>query len=278
MPYKTGKTPSRRATLASGPRLGDTCSRFWKDWRYAKQPWRAKSPSSTRNASLARWMSLPSAIPPRSQGRDRDRGRPAAGGRKRGDDRLDAALDQALARLSPSRAAAEVAESERSAKARLRPRARTQQMSRQAAEHRGRGAETLACWYLRFLGWRILARRARVNGGEVDVVARRGRTLAFVEVKARATEEAAGFALDEWRLRRVVAAAERLAPRYMREGDDVRIDAMFIVPGAGPGISPISGKGDKAAVELGADAMPLRVAVQMDPLEGSTSPAIRPSR
>ena len=103
-------------------------------------------------------------------------------------------------------------------------------MNRQAAEKRGRGAETLACWYLRLHGWRILARRARVPGGEVDIVARRGRTLAFVEVKARASDDAAAFALDDWRLRRVVVAAERLAPRYMREGDDVRIDAMFIVP------------------------------------------------
>lgn len=67
-------------------------------------------------------------------------------------------------------------------------------------------------------------------GGEVDIVARRGRTLAFVEVKARSTNEAARFALDAWRLRRVVVAAEQLAPRYMRDGDDVRIDAMFVVP------------------------------------------------
>jgi putative endonuclease len=103
-------------------------------------------------------------------------------------------------------------------------------VSREAAEKRGRGAETLACWYLRLHGWRILARRARVRGGEVDIVARRGRTLAFVEVKARGTDEAAAFALDEWRLRRVVVAAERLTPCYMRDGDDVRIDALFIVP------------------------------------------------
>ena len=107
-------------------------------------------------------------------------------------------------------------------------------MNRQAAEKRGRGAETLACWALRLRGWRILARRARVPGGEVDIVARRGRMLAFVEVKARASDAAAAFALDEWRLRRVVVAAERLAPRYMREGDDVRIDAMFVVPGRWP--------------------------------------------
>ena len=61
-------------------------------------------------------------------------------------------------------------------------------------------------------------------------MARRGRTLAFIEVKARATSEAAVFALDSYRLRRVVTAAERLAPRYIREGDDLRIDAIYIVP------------------------------------------------
>ena len=103
-------------------------------------------------------------------------------------------------------------------------------MNRHAAEKRGRGAETLACWYLRLKGWRILARRARVPGGEVDIIARRRRTLAFIEVKARSSEEAAAFALDEWRLRRVAVAAEQLALRYMEPGDDLRIDALFIVP------------------------------------------------
>lgn len=103
-------------------------------------------------------------------------------------------------------------------------------MSHSAAEKRGRSAETLACWYLRLHGWRILARRARVPGGEVDIVARRGRTLAFVEVKARASEAAAAFSLDAYRMRRVAVAAERLAPRFMREGDELRIDALFIVP------------------------------------------------
>jgi putative endonuclease len=103
-------------------------------------------------------------------------------------------------------------------------------VNRQVAEQRGRSAETIACWYLRLHGWHILARRARVRGGEVDIVARRRKIIAFVEVKARTTEEAAAMAIDEWRLRRVIVAAERLAPRYMRIGDDVRIDAIFIVP------------------------------------------------
>jgi putative endonuclease len=104
-------------------------------------------------------------------------------------------------------------------------------LNREAAEKRGRGAETLACWWLRMHGWRIFARRARVPGGEVDIIARRGKILAFVEVKARSTNEAAAMSLDAWRLRRVVVAAERLAARYLRPGDDVRIDAIFIVPG-----------------------------------------------
>jgi putative endonuclease len=111
-------------------------------------------------------------------------------------------------------------------------------VNREAAEKRGRGAETLACWWLRLHGWRILARRARVPGGEVDIIARRRRTLAFVEVKARATQDAAAMSLDAWRLRRVVTAAERLAPRYLKPGDDLRIDAIFIVPGRFPSHLP----------------------------------------
>jgi putative endonuclease len=103
-------------------------------------------------------------------------------------------------------------------------------VSRQRAEQGGRRAERLAALWLQLKGWKILGRRVRTPVGEVDLVARRGRIVAFVEVKARATAAEAGWALDEWRLRRVAAAAEALAHRYAREGDDIRLDAIFIVP------------------------------------------------
>ena len=103
-------------------------------------------------------------------------------------------------------------------------------MTRQRAERGGRRAERLAALWLQLKGWKILGRRVRTPVGEVDLVARRGRTVAFVEVKARATAEEAGLSLDEYRLRRVAAAAEVLAHRYAREGDDIRLDAVFIVP------------------------------------------------
>ena len=103
-------------------------------------------------------------------------------------------------------------------------------MTRQRAERGGRRAERLAALWLQLKGWKILGRRVRTPVGEVDLVARRGRTVAFVEVKARSTAEEAGFALDEYRLRRVAAAAEALAHRYAREGDDIRLDAIFMVP------------------------------------------------
>jgi len=103
-------------------------------------------------------------------------------------------------------------------------------MTRRLAERGGRRAERLAAWWLRLKGWRILVVRARTPVGEVDLIARRGRTVAFVEVKARASDDAAGLALDDYRLRRVARAAEALAPRYAGPGDTLRIDAMFIVP------------------------------------------------
>lgn len=105
---------------------------------------------------------------------------------------------------------------------------------RREREARGRRGELLAAWYLRLKGWRIVAQRVKTPRGEVDLVARRGRTVAFVEVKWRASKPELGLAIDAWRLRRVVAAAEAIAPRYAKPNDAIRIDVLLLAPGAWP--------------------------------------------
>lgn len=107
-------------------------------------------------------------------------------------------------------------------------------MKRQAAEQRGRQAERMAAWWLRLKGWQIVGRRMRTPLGEVDLVARRGAMLAFVEVKARATAADLDLAIDERRLARVAAAAELLWHDLARPGDDMRIDVMLLAPGRPP--------------------------------------------
>jgi putative endonuclease len=107
-------------------------------------------------------------------------------------------------------------------------------MTRQAAERRGHWGERRAAWWLRLHGWRIIGERVKVRAGEVDLIARRGRTTAFVEVKTRATQAELDLAIDAYRLRRVVAAANALSARYVRPGDDIRIDVILIAPKSWP--------------------------------------------
>ena len=105
---------------------------------------------------------------------------------------------------------------------------------RKAAEATGRRGERLAGWWLRLKGWSILDRRVRTPAGEVDLVARKGNLIAFVEVKTRATAAELDFAIDERRLARVAAAAEYLMPRYAGPDDDIRVDVILLAPGTRP--------------------------------------------
>lgn len=106
--------------------------------------------------------------------------------------------------------------------------------SRAEREALGRRGESLAAWYLRLKGWRVLARRVKTPRGEIDLVVKRGGLVAFVEVKWRKTSAELALAIDDWRLRRVVAAAEAVAHRYMQPGDDMRIDVLLLAPGHFP--------------------------------------------
>ena len=55
----------------------------------------------------------------------------------------------------------------------------------QARQNLGKAGEDLACRELERRGYAIVARRYRAHRGELDIIARDGATLVFVEVKAR---------------------------------------------------------------------------------------------
>ena len=110
--------------------------------------------------------------------------------------------------------------------------ARPPSPKRQAAEAAGRRGEETAARFLEAQGWQILATRVRTTAGEVDLVARQGTLIAFVEVKTRKRFAELGFAIDERRLARVAAAAEVLMERFAGPGDDIRVDVILLAPGA----------------------------------------------
>ncbi len=103
----------------------------------------------------------------------------------------------------------------------------------------GRRAETICAWWLRLRGYHIVASRYRCPVGEIDLIARRGRTLAFVEVKAR--DEDIADTLRPRQRQRIVRAAEAFLQRRPALGRlDLRFDLIVLrrrrlprhVPGA----------------------------------------------
>ena len=107
-------------------------------------------------------------------------------------------------------------------------------MKRQLAEKRGRSGESRAAIWLRAKGWRVIDTRVKTPAGEIDLVARRGSLVAFVEVKWRAKKAELDHAIDHHRLARVAAAAEAIAYRYLADGDDMRVDVILLAPGSLP--------------------------------------------
>jgi putative endonuclease len=95
---------------------------------------------------------------------------------------------------------------------------------------RGLAAEREAAEYLTACGWDVLAHRFRVGRWEVDLVAQKGRLVAFVEVKARrgrafgAPEEAVTWS----KRREIVRVANAWQDRFGRAGDEFRFDVVAV--------------------------------------------------
>jgi putative endonuclease len=111
--------------------------------------------------------------------------------------------------------------------------------ARRRAERHGKRAERVAAWWLRAKGYRILEHRYKSPVGEIDLVARRGRHIAFVEVKARRSRDQALESLSAHQRRRIIHAAEAwLAGESIRarlpDSYDISFDMVLVVPGRFP--------------------------------------------
>jgi putative endonuclease len=106
---------------------------------------------------------------------------------------------------------------------------------RRATFLRGHKAETIALLYLVMKGYRPVARRYSAAGGEIDLIMRRGDTIAFVEVKARGLMDDALTAITATKRQRFSRAVRSWLSRHAwAEGKTWRADAVFIAPGRWP--------------------------------------------
>jgi putative endonuclease len=108
--------------------------------------------------------------------------------------------------------------------------------NRLAAEVWGRRGETLAAWALRLKGYRILSRRLKTPLGEIDMVALPlFGPVCFVEVKARASHDAAILSVAPAQRTRIARAANLyLAGRPELTGRGARFDIVAVAPGRWP--------------------------------------------
>ncbi|HEV7440205.1 MAG TPA: YraN family protein [Methylobacterium sp.] len=100
---------------------------------------------------------------------------------------------------------------------------------RRATYRHGRRSEWLALGALMLKGYRPLALRFSAGGGEIDLIVRRGSTIAFVEVKARPTLMAAQEAIGAVKRRRFSQAVRAWLGRHpAHAGLTLRADAVFL--------------------------------------------------
>ncbi len=102
---------------------------------------------------------------------------------------------------------------------------------KQQAYQRGKWAEYIAAGWLICKGYRILAMRYKTPHGEVDIIARRGNIIAFIEVKARSSYDSAKLSITQRQRERIAHGASLFLKRRKRLSHlTPRYDIMAIIP------------------------------------------------
>lgn len=103
--------------------------------------------------------------------------------------------------------------------------------ARAQSYRKGHVAEALAALLLTAKGYRILARRFRSPMGEIDLIAKRGHRIAFVEVKARATWQDGAWSVGPRQQARIARAAEAWRKRNPRlAAHEMSFDVVLVAP------------------------------------------------
>ena len=102
---------------------------------------------------------------------------------------------------------------------------------RMARYRRGHAAEWLAAAALVAKGYRVLARRTRTPVGEIDLIAVRGRRIAFIEVKRRSTRADAETSIGRNQTARISRAVDHwLARNAAYREHEIGLDAVLVLP------------------------------------------------
>ena len=97
----------------------------------------------------------------------------------------------------------------------------------------GNEGEQAACDYLVKKGWKIIGRNVRCGRNEIDIIARRRKTIAFIEVKRRSSTAFGqpAEAVNREKQRRIAQAAALYMQQENLQGADVRFDVIEVLPG-----------------------------------------------
>jgi len=100
-------------------------------------------------------------------------------------------------------------------------------------KQKGFWSEFLARFLLRLKGYVVLEKNyvtgRGTTAGEIDIIAKRGKTIVFVEVKERKTKENALYAIKPAQQKRIMTAAQNYLAKHKKyQGFDVRFDAVLV--------------------------------------------------
>ena len=113
------------------------------------------------------------------------------------------------------------------------PHARLAERSVEPPNAEGRAGgpgENLAARYLRNQGYKIIVRNFRSEVGEIDIVARDGRTIVFVEVKSRAYDDPEPEdQVNDLKRHQITKAAKMYLGRYGTPQPPARFDVVAVV-------------------------------------------------